>query len=94
MSKIEEVAIRLAKLKWEGMLYRERGSWDYFDDYLADTLGDHEIAAYAAIEALMEPTDGMQKEGADFLSVTPGGATNECAGSVFEAMLLAALEGK
>jgi hypothetical protein len=38
----------------------------------------------------LEPTPEMMREGADFLPVTPGGATNKCAGSVYTAMLDAA----
>ena len=38
----------------------------------------------------VEPTEAMMREGADWLPVTPGGATNKCAGRVYEAMLTAA----
>lgn len=34
-----------------------------------------------------EPNEAMMREGADYLSVTPGGATNECAGNVYRAMV-------
>jgi hypothetical protein len=34
-----------------------------------------------------EPSEAMMREGADFLSITPGGATNKCAGHVYEAMM-------
>ena len=37
-----------------------------------------------------EPTEAMGREGADYLPVTPGGATNDCARHVYEVMLAAA----
>ena len=50
--------------------------------------------ARAAIEAMLEPSEEMTREGADFLPVTPGGATNAAAGRVYEAMISAALKEK
>ena len=50
------------------------------------------FAAQYAIAAMREPTEAMKLEGADYLPVTPGGATNECAGRVFEAMIDEALK--
>ncbi len=40
---------------------------------------------------MQEPTEAMCAEGADYLSVTPGQATNRTAGNVYEAMIAMAL---
>ena len=50
---------------------------------------DARAAIAAVLDDLAEPNEAMKREGADFLSITPGSATNECAGHVFEAMLAA-----
>lgn len=44
--------------------------------------------------SLSEPTAEMKRAGANHLPVTPGGATDECAGRVFEAMIAQALMGR
>ncbi len=49
---------------------------------------DQARAALAVVlEALQEPSEEMMREGADYLPITPYGATNRAAGCVFEAML-------
>ena len=48
-----------------------------------------EIEANGLIIVPMIPTAVMMREGADYLPVTPGSATNKAAGNVYEAMIAA-----
>lgn len=65
------------------------------DDWTPEKNRSIARTALSAIESAgvtlcpIEPTDEMQKEGADYLPVTPGGATNRAAGDVYKAMLSA-----
>ncbi len=63
----------------------------YTEDYWLDweAVISAALAEAGLVVVPIEPTEAMVHEGADYLPVTPGGATNDCAARIYEAMLSA-----
>lgn len=75
---------KLAMALQETVAFHWRSKASSNDDVALDLLIRLRRADLAVVPR--EATKKMQEHGADHLPVTPGGATNKCAGHVFAAM--------
>jgi hypothetical protein len=93
MTDTPEMVERVAKaLAWTTLSELGQRSCTWPNDWSPGECAEFRCQARAAIEAMKTPTKRMIVEGWDYLPITPGGATGECATRVYENMIEAALE--